>query len=91
LATVLKDMGDYAGAKELLEVALLSDQTNFGPDHPNTARSSSNLALVLQALGDYAGAKEFLEVALNILENSLGPSHPNTEIVRNNLASIELR
>ena len=88
LALVLKDMGDYAGAKELLEVALLSAQTNFGPDHPTTAVRSSNLATVLQALGDYAGAKELLEVALLSDQTNFGPDHPNTARSSSNLALV---
>ena len=37
LALVLQDLGDYAGAKELLEKAMRSDEQNFGPEHPTTA------------------------------------------------------
>ncbi|MDY6835048.1 MAG: tetratricopeptide repeat protein, partial [Chloroflexota bacterium] len=43
LATVLKDLGDYEGAKELLEKAKRSAEKNFGQDHPTTAVSYSNL------------------------------------------------
>ncbi|MDY6835992.1 MAG: tetratricopeptide repeat protein, partial [Chloroflexota bacterium] len=42
LAGVLKDLGDYEGAKELLEKAKRSAEKNFGPDHPSTAVSYSN-------------------------------------------------
>ena len=44
LALVLQALGDYAGAKELLEKAMRSDEQNFGPEHPTTAVSYSNLA-----------------------------------------------
>ncbi len=63
LALVLKDLGDYQGAKELLEKAKKSAEKNFGEKHPTTAVSYSNLATVLQELGDYQGAKELLEKA----------------------------
>ncbi|MDV7396258.1 tetratricopeptide repeat protein, partial [Arthrospira platensis SPKY1] len=33
----LSDLGDYAGAKTLLEKALASDERNFGEQHPTTA------------------------------------------------------
>jgi hypothetical protein len=44
----LKDLGDYEGAKGLLEKALKSDEKNFGPDHPTTAVRYSNLATVVK-------------------------------------------
>jgi hypothetical protein len=44
LALVLKDLGDYNGAKGLLEKALISAEKNFGKEHPTTAVSYSNLA-----------------------------------------------
>ena len=34
LALVLKALGDYKGAKELLQKATISDEKNFGPEHP---------------------------------------------------------
>jgi hypothetical protein len=54
---VLQDLGDYTGAKELLEKSVASNEKNFGPDHPSTASSYSCLATVLKDLGDYPGAK----------------------------------
>jgi tetratricopeptide (TPR) repeat protein len=81
----LKALGDYAGAKGLLEKAMASAEKNFGAEHPTTAVSYSNLALVLKALGDYAGAKGLLEKAYAILKNWLGDDHPNTKIIRGNL------
>ena len=47
LAIVLKDLGDYEGAKGLLDKAVASPEKNLGPDHPTTAVRYSNLALVL--------------------------------------------
>ncbi|MCO6491153.1 MAG: tetratricopeptide repeat protein, partial [Phaeodactylibacter sp.] len=64
LATVLQDLGDYQGARELLEKAMRSDEQNFGAEHPTTAVRYSNLATVLQDLGDYQGARELLEKAM---------------------------
>ncbi len=47
LAMVLQDLGDYEGAKDLMEKAVISYEKNLGKDHPTTAGSYSNLALVL--------------------------------------------
>jgi tetratricopeptide (TPR) repeat protein len=88
LATVLKDFGDYAGAKTLLEKAVHSDEQNFGPNHPSTARSYSNLALVLKDFGDYAGAKTLLEKAVLSGEQNFGPNHPSTARSYSNLALV---
>ncbi|MEM9155960.1 MAG: tetratricopeptide repeat protein, partial [Cyanobacteria bacterium P01_F01_bin.33] len=88
LAMVLRDFGDYEGAKELLEKATASDEHNFGSDHPNTAVRYSNLALVLKALGDYQGAKELLEKAMASDEHNFGSDHPNTAVRYSNLALV---
>ena len=88
LALVLKALGDYAGAKVLLEKALRSDEENFGASHPNTAVRYSNLATVLQDLGDYAGAKVLLEKALRSDEENFGASHPTTAVSYSNLALV---
>ena len=63
-----------------------SDEQNFGPEHPTTAVSYSNLATVLQDLGDYAGAKELLEKAMRSDEQNFGPEHPTTALSYSNLA-----
>ncbi len=88
LALVLQALGDYAGAKGLLEKALASDEKNFGPGHPTTAVSYSNLAMVLEALGDYAGAKELLEKTIISAEKNYGEEHPQTAIYYSNLALV---
>ena len=88
LALVLQDLGDYHGAKELLEKAMSSDEKNFGADHPTTAVSYSNLALVLKDLGDYHGAKELLEKAMSSAEKNFGADHPTTAVSYSNLALV---
>ena len=88
LALVLKDLGDYGGAKGLLEKAVHSDEKNFGPDHSDTATSYSNLALVLKDLGDYGRAKGLLEKAVHSDEKNFGPDHPKTATCYANLASV---
>ena len=84
----LKDLGDYKGAKTLLEKAMLSDKKNYGEDHPTTTVSYSNLATVLQALGDYKGAKTLLEKAMHSAEKNYGEDHPTTAGRYSNLATV---
>jgi Flp pilus assembly protein TadD len=88
LGSVLQDLGDYGGAKVLLEKAMLSAEANFGKKHPTTAVSYSNLALVLKALGDYRGAKALLEKAMLSAEVNFGEKHPSTARSYSNLALV---
>ncbi|SEM66318.1 Tfp pilus assembly protein PilF [Chitinophaga rupis] len=88
LALVLQELGDYAGAKALLEKAVRSDENNFGPDHPTTAVSYSNLALVLKDLGDYTKARALLEKVVRSNENNFGLDHSITAVSYSNLALV---
>jgi len=89
LATVLQALGDYEGAKGLLEKALQSDEQNFGPAHPSTAVSYSNLATVLQALGDYEGALPLAAKAVAIFKNRLPAGHPYIATASNIYQAIQ--
>ena len=89
LALRLKALGDYAGAKGLLEKALRSAETNFGPDHPSTAVRYSNLATVLKALGDYGQALSLAARAVTIFEHSLPAGHPYLATVREIYQAIQ--
>ena len=88
LAMILKSLGDYAGAKGLLEKALRSAKTNLGADHLTTALRYSNLAIVLKDLGDYAGAKDLLKKAVQSAETNLGADHLTTALRYSNLALV---
>jgi tetratricopeptide (TPR) repeat protein len=88
LAIVLQDLGDYVGARTLLEKAMYSTEQNYGPDHPTTAVSYSNLALVLLDLSDYASARVLLEKAVHSAEKNFGPDHPITATSYSNLALV---
>jgi tetratricopeptide (TPR) repeat protein len=88
LALVLQALGDYQGARELLEKALRLHERHFGEEHPNTAVSYSNLAMVLKDLGDYQGARELLEKALRSNERHFGEEHPTTALSYSNLAMV---
>ncbi|MET3129409.1 tetratricopeptide (TPR) repeat protein [Arcicella rosea] len=88
LSLVLQDLGDYKEAKHLLEKALISDEKNFGADHPSTAKIYSNLATAHQALGDYVEAKALLEKALISNEKNFGAEHLFTAICYSNLALV---
>ena len=88
LGSHLQDVADYAGARTALERALASDETAFGPDHPDVARDANNLGLVLRDLGDLAGAQAALDRALTIDETAFSPAHPNVARDVSNLALV---
>ena len=88
LALVLKFLGDYSEAKELLIKAKISNEKHFGVEHPTIADSYSNLAIVLQDLGDYNGAKDLLEKTKISNEKNFGLEHPTTAAGYSNLALV---
>jgi tetratricopeptide (TPR) repeat protein len=57
LSTVLRDMGDYEGAKLGCLKALEINKRSFGEDHVEYATTLSNISTVLRVMGDYEGAK----------------------------------
>ncbi|MDX2070904.1 MAG: tetratricopeptide repeat protein [Haliscomenobacter sp.] len=85
---VLKDLGDYDRAAQLLQSALDSYLRNFGQDHPNVAVSQSNLANVLQDLGEYPHAAQLLQSALDSSLSNFGQDHPNVAMNQSNLALV---
>ena len=86
LAVALKDIGNPAQAKILLEKVVASDEKNFGPEHHETAVSYSNLAMVLLDLADYEGAKYFMQKSVQSDEKNFGQEHPITANHYANLA-----
>jgi TolB-like protein/class 3 adenylate cyclase/Tfp pilus assembly protein PilF len=88
LADLLRDQGDFTGARPLHERALAIREKALGPDHPDTATSLNNLAILLKAQGDFAQARPLYERALAIREKALGPEHAATATSLNNLANL---
>jgi tetratricopeptide (TPR) repeat protein len=88
LAHLLKDQGDFTGARPLYERALATYEKALGPEHPDTATSLSNLARLLHDQDDLVGAGTLYERALATYEKALGPEHPVTATSLNNLAHL---
>src|SRR5207253_2611737 len=82
----LRSAGKFQEAVPIAEEVLKYCEKNYGPDHPETADSLSDLAYLYGGLGDYAKALPLYERALKIREKALGREHPYTAIVLNNLA-----
>ena len=88
LADLLRDQGNFAGARPLHERALAIRERALGSEHPDTATSLNNLAILLKAEGDFAGALPLYQRALAIREKVLGLEHPDTATSLNNLANL---
>jgi tetratricopeptide (TPR) repeat protein len=78
---------EYTQAKALHQRALSIREAEFGPDHPDTAHSLTNLASVLVDQGDLDGAIPLYERALSIRETRVGADHPDTAHTLHNLAN----
>ena len=85
---LLKDIGDYQGAKSAKLNALHLTQALYPHDNPTLNRLQSNLALVHQALGEYTEAKALLEYALAGNIAHYGEEHTEVQVVRCNLATV---
>ncbi|HEV2918135.1 MAG TPA: tetratricopeptide repeat protein [Actinomycetota bacterium] len=64
LAESLRELGEYARARELDEQALTMHRRLYASDHPDIARSLNNLAEDLRGQGDDVSARELDEQAL---------------------------
>jgi tetratricopeptide (TPR) repeat protein len=87
-AEQLKQEGKLQVASELWSKVLAINETNLGPEHPDTATSLNNLAMLYRSLGRYGEAELLLRRSLAIREKALGPEHPDTATSLNNLASL---
>jgi tetratricopeptide (TPR) repeat protein len=79
LASILRNLGEHAAAREQIERALESDLRQFGPDHPKVAVHRWNLAAVLFAQADCAGALREIDEALRVFRLKLPAGHPDTK------------
>ncbi|MGY5126920.1 tetratricopeptide repeat protein [Streptomyces nigrescens] len=82
--------GDYSRVlieeASVLQEALALGRHIHGDAHPDTLRTSNNLATAYQASGDVGRAISLLESTLALSERVLGDAHPDSLTSRNNLA-----
>jgi hypothetical protein len=57
LATVLREWGQYEGARQLAEDTLTRQRRVLGDNHPDTLRSARNLAIALANLSEHDQAR----------------------------------
>ena len=95
LASLLNDIWQalyrqarWQSAEPLIRKALVTDEQNFGPDHPTVAIRLNNLAQLLHQTNRLAEAEPLIRRALAIDEQSYGAEHPTVAIRLNNLATL---
>lgn len=77
-----------AETRVLAERALSIKEKVLGPDHPEFAKSLTNLGFLLHKLGDLGGAQELFERSLAIREKTLGLRHPETAASLDAIAEV---
>jgi serine/threonine protein kinase/tetratricopeptide (TPR) repeat protein len=81
-------LGLYDKAQHLLELALASGQTAFGPEHLRVADTLDYLGVVLADKGDYAAAGRRLEQALGMRRKLLGAQHADVAVTLSELGRV---
>jgi non-specific serine/threonine protein kinase/serine/threonine-protein kinase len=88
LAIVSEMEGHLDEATKLHEEALELRRRVFGPDHPDTLESMSNLGDAYSHTGRRAEAENLLRETLAARRRVLGPDHPDTLQSMNGLANF---
>ena len=86
LSDAYGDLGNPGKKKDLLERALVIQESQYGPEHYQVAITLVNLGNAYGALGNPGKQKDLLERALVILEKHYGPEHNTVTIARKNFA-----
>ncbi len=84
----LYERGQFVEAEPLYLRAVSIREQVLGSDHPDVARSLSDLALLYLGQGKYEQAEPLYRQALAIQEQTLGPGHPDVAIILNDLAML---
>jgi tetratricopeptide (TPR) repeat protein len=88
LGYLLHQQGDWDGAREALERALMIRRAIRGPMHPGIAPIFNLLGMVLQSQGEQAAARRHFEQALAICEHTSACQSRDVVHIRNNLAFL---
>jgi serine/threonine protein kinase len=81
-------LGVYDRSQPLLEQALASGRTVFGPEHLLLAQTLHELGVLLTEKGDYAAAGRTLEQALDMRRKLLGREHADIAVTLVELARV---
>jgi serine/threonine protein kinase/tetratricopeptide (TPR) repeat protein len=79
-------LGENKMAAEQFQAARILYSQHLGPDHPDTLRSMTGLALVYNNLSRFTEARKLFEETLALQKDKLRPDHPDTLRTMNGLA-----
>jgi tetratricopeptide (TPR) repeat protein len=88
LATVYRELKDYALAQSIAEQALALKEQFLGPHNPDVAVGLSTVAGCLRGQGKLSEAVQLMERALAIDERVRGPTHPELATTLGNLGML---
>ena len=88
LGRLYRRFGAYDKAQHLLEQALESGRTVFGPEHVRVAQTLNDLGAMLIERADYANAERHLEQALVMRRKLLGSEHADVAVTLVELGRI---
>jgi Domain of unknown function (DUF4062)/Tetratricopeptide repeat len=88
IARYLGHSGSYLAARDLFQLIAdaLSENDDYGPEHPDTLTARHRLAHWTGDAGDAAGARDQYTALLPVIARVLGAEHPDTLTARGNLA-----
>jgi len=88
LASLHRDLDEFATAKALFEDLIPRIGATLGPDHFQVWRARQNLALVLWDVGDYQAAETLLRAVADRYVTMLGPDDVHALGTRTNLGTL---
>jgi CHAT domain-containing protein/Tfp pilus assembly protein PilF len=84
--SILSEVGDYTGARPILEEAVATVEKTLGQNHPDLVVHLGDLGVLLVNLNEPAAAREVLERAVRIAEAVLPADDTGRATSLNNLA-----
>jgi len=87
LANRLDELGEFTGARALVESVLESRNRTLPPDHPDVLAAQQTLGVTIRKMGDIPGARRLFETVVRARERTLPADHPALLMARLNLAT----
>ena len=88
---IYRDIGDHNKAIEFHQMALSIRKKILVEEHPDVAKSYTNLGLIYDRVGEYNQAKEFYKKALMIQKNIFGEENSDVAKSYNSLGLVYQR
>ncbi|GJL64478.1 MAG: hypothetical protein NPIRA04_31320 [Nitrospirales bacterium] len=88
MGTVRSRIGDYVGARQVLERSLSLREQSLGVNHPHIARTLINLGTLAAKRGDLDTALSLLERARVMIEDSLGSENAEMSGILNEVGRV---